>query len=220
MLKLDYTDKALTVIRQTENPGHLLKQAANITMKRSFTLEPAFRATPEFIKFLIKAEHTSLFEHMSMTLLIENISRSFLAQITRHRMSSFTSASQHYQDYRDYPVVLSLSLHNDPDANTALAVANNSYEVLLKKGFAKEEARQVLPNAAACNIMWTINARSMINFVRQRSCCRNVAEMQLFAEAFSSKITNWWPEFGECLGPPCIMDGECNQGKMSCQYHG
>ena len=41
--------------------------------------------------------------------------------------------------------------------------ADNMYNYCIESGIPKEEARQVLPNAKAVNLMWTVNARSLVN---------------------------------------------------------
>ena len=169
------------------------------------------------LKFLFKAEHTSLVEHLSWTFYIEGVSRSFLAQITRHRMGSFTSASQHYTDYRDMPFIVSSALIGNFQLEFALAMALDVYKKLVDAGTPIEEARQVLPNAAEVRLIWTVNARSLYNFFEQRWCGRNVAEMTAFCEHLYAKVQDTWPEFAKFLGPYCYhLNGKCNQGKMTC----
>lgn len=166
--------------------------------------------------FLMKAEHTSILEHISWTFYIENVSRSFLAQITRHRMGSFTSASQHYTDYRKMPFIVNPQDKDNPVMLGSLRHALESYKTLVDMGAPKEEARQCLPNAAAVNLLWTVNARSLINFFEQRECNRNVEEMVIFAQRLHQVLLANWPEFAKLLGPYCFTRGKCNQGKMCC----
>ena len=49
-----------------------------------------------FVGMLAEMGHESPIEHMSFTFGIEGVSRSLLAQITRHRMASFSVQSQRY----------------------------------------------------------------------------------------------------------------------------
>ena len=169
------------------------------------------------LKFLFKAEHTSLVEHLSWTFYIEGVSRSFLAQITRHRIGSFTSASQHYTDYRDMPFIVHPTLTKDDSMQFGLASTLVAYKRMVDDGVPIEEARQVLPNAAEVRLLWTVNARSLFNFFEQRWCGRNVAEMIAFCEHLYAKVHDTWPEFAKFLGPYCYhLNGKCNQGKMTC----
>ena len=130
-------------------------------------------------------------------------------------MSSFTSASQHYQDYSDYPCIVAPNLTEHEVVKDALQYAFRVYGGLMQTN-AKEEARQVLPNAAAVSLLWTINARSLINFLRHRLCNRNVLEMRIFANHIHWLGSMHFPELFMHVGPQCVMD-ECKQGKLQCK---
>lgn len=210
-----YAEMQLTITRATSSPGSLVSLAADITQKRINGDEVLVTpAAPKLIKYLLTANHTSVFEHASITILIQGVSRSFLAQITRHRMASYTSASQHYQDYREYPDVMSKRMADDPVAQTAVNKANSYYRLLIKEGHSPEEARQVLPNSKEVNILWTINARSLINFLNQRLCKRNTKEMLTFANRLHIICKEWWHDLFAWVGPDCIMRRCCTQGHM------
>ena len=208
-----YNDCRITVINKTFNPSAVISMACEITQKKLLTNSIA---SESLLEYLVKAEHTSVFEHCSLTVVIQNVSRSFLAQITRHRMSSFTCGSQHYQEYNDYADIIHPKITKDAYEimEESISYSSGCYSDLLMEGVPAEEARQVLPNSKAVNVMWTINARSLINFLRMRLCYRNVTEMQLFAEKLLDVCTEWWPNLFEIIGPPCFMDNSCNQGKM------
>lgn len=148
---------------------------------------------------------------------MEGLSRAFLAQITRHRIGSFTSASQHYADYRSMPMVVHRNLIDDPGTLGILGETLDRYtELIDEHDVPAEEARMVLPNACAVNIIWTVNARSLINFFDQRLCNRNVEEMRLVSQKVLKAITPTWPEFAELMGPRCYTTNDCNQGHMAC----
>ena len=217
---LTYNDMKLTCLRATAAPFRLLKQAAKLTMTTSALIEDKDYTEEEqikFLKFIIQAEHTSILEHVAWTIYAENISRSLLAQLTRHRIASFTSASQHYSDYTDMPFVVSEEAKKLVITHDILRVASSGYTSLLEDYMLpREEARQVLPNASVVNLMMTINARSLLNLIKQRICRRNVKEMRIFADRLVELIGHTWPEFAKCLGPYCFYLGKCNQGKMSC----
>ena len=223
---LTYDDSKVTLLRATEYPGTVVQAALKLTMSKELHIT-ARMVSQKTLQFVVDAGHTSVLEHITFTIALENVSRSFLAQITRHRMGSFTSASQHYADYRDMPMVVHPSYvdqfksreHNDStgEPSNEFEIALLGYEGLIdNSNIPPEEARQVLPNACAVNILWTVNARSLLNFFEQRLCKRNVAEMQIVARKVYDVIEDYWPEFAECCGPYCYPTGECNQGKLSC----
>jgi len=131
-------------------------------------------------------------------------------------MSSFTSASQHYSDYRDMPMVMCNEMAADDTSQRAFSAAIKDYIDCVDAGVPIYEARQLLPNAAAVNIMWTVNMRSLLNFFQQRLCRRNVQEMQTFAQKVFTEVLDYWPELAGCCGSYCFPSGKCNQGRMSC----
>lgn len=203
------------IMQSTPCPQCLVGLAQSITMaaKADADISPL---TAKQAQFLVEAEHTSLFEHCVYTFLIQGVSRSFLAQITRQRTASPTSGSQHYQDYSDYACAVHPTLADDnSDVEISLSKAFADYSFLLEQGVAREEARQVLPNAACVNYLWTIDARNLFFFLRQRLCNRNVLEMRIFANTVLDMVKPHFPELFDCAGPQCFM-GECKQGRMQC----
>lgn len=221
MLVKYYDEMKITVLSQSQNPDALVKSALNTCMKKDISHED--KVDNKTVKYLLGAEHTSPLEHATMTIYVEGISRSLLAQLTRQRTFSFTSASQHYQNYSDYPVVISRQYFVEQHPHMQLMMLknlNNSLDVynsLIEKGMPKEEARQVLPNASAVNLQITADARNMANFFRQRRCMRNVEEMVIFADLWWASAIEWFPQLFSLVGAPCFMDSACNQGVMKAE---
>lgn len=230
-----YEDMSVEILQSSDNPAAQVGIACAITQKQDLDIpEPA---TFQLCQALLDAEHTSVFEHVYYTFLIQDISRSLLAQVTRQRHASPTSGSQHYQKYQNYPCMIHPDIHSNAlksstvdrtavqsIAETALTDSVKAYTTLGVLNVPREEARQVLPNACAVNLLWTINARSLIVFLRQRTCNRNVYEMRIFANRVLSLVTEHFPELFQHIGPQCFMDahfsrdnGGCRQGKMQCK---
>jgi len=209
----DYTEMHIDLLQATMYPAEHVGLALSITMRHKPDDETLV-ATRSLCGKLWKAEHTSVFEHVVYCFLIENVSRSFLAQITRQRTASPTSGSQHYQNYSSYPMVIDKAHedHMSGQLNNAL----RTYRSALKAGVPREEARQVLPNASAVNYLWTIDARNLMFFLRQRLCNRNVKEMRIFANRILSLVTPHFPELFMHAGPQCT-DGECFQKELKMQ---
>lgn len=197
-----------------------IKLACDLTQKLVDDKYEFKEAAETLIENLFNAEHTSIFEHCVLSFLIRGVSRSFLAQITRQGTFRFTSASQQFQDYRNYPMTLRPGWDEKKDIQseyrTALTNGLNSYIRLVDLGELPEEARQVLPPAATANLLTTANARNIARFLRMRMCKRNVKEMHLFAFRLHEVCMNWLPELFEHVHAPCAMDGKCNQGKFAC----
>lgn len=60
----------------------------------------------EFINRLSKMGHESPIEHVTFTFGIEDVSRALLAQITRHRIASYSVQSQRYVDMTNFSYVI------------------------------------------------------------------------------------------------------------------
>ena len=177
------------------------------------------------------------------TFAIEGVSRSLLAQITRHRIASFSVQSQRYVREKGFEYVVPPEIDKIPAARAKFIQAmeddQRTYEELtavLMEGYLKElleqgvpektarskaekhaieDARYVLPNACATRIVMTANARSLKNFFRLRCCNRAQWEIRALAEEMYRQVYAVAPTlFGHC-GPACV-DGVCTEGKMSC----
>jgi len=211
----NYESIDVSLLQATPKPLEMVNIAANITMKKDFD-KKNLKGINSKIKFLLDANHTSPFEHIVYSFLVKGASRSFLAQMTRHRMASYTSGSQHYQNYSDYGFRIE-SPHTDNELiDKTLDTIMNTYNTLIEEGVPKYEARQILPNGMENNLMITMNARSLINFYNLRLCNRNTAEIHTVAHKMHGLTMEHFPELFKYIGPDCYQNGGCKQGKMTC----
>ena len=79
--------------------------------------------TENFVNMLSEIGHESPIEHVSFTFAIEGVSRSLLAQITRHRMASFSVQSQRYVREKGFEYVLPPEIDKIPAAREKLIQA-------------------------------------------------------------------------------------------------
>ena len=199
--------------------------------------------TNNFLKMLTEIGHESPIEHVSFSFAIEGVSRSLLAQITRHRMASFSVQSQRYVREDGFEYVLPPEIEKIPAAREKFIQAmeddQRTYEELtsvLLEGYlaenlaagmsekaarsaaekkAIEDARYVLPNACTTRIVMTANARSLQNFFRLRCCNRAQWEIRALAEEMYALVYAVAPTLFSKSGPSCV-DGVCTEGKMTC----
>jgi thymidylate synthase (FAD) len=122
------------------------------------------------LKQIIKHGHTSTLEHITFTFSIEGISRACLAQLTRHRMASYSVRSQRYvRTDKGIPWAEGATpIESHPRVQKFLKDADELYNALLTIGYRAEDARMILPNQAATNLVMTINLRSFMNMYRVR----------------------------------------------------
>lgn len=70
----------------------------------------------KFLDRLSESGHQSPIEHASFTFSVEGVSRSLLAQITRHRIASFSVQSQRYVDGTAFSFVTPVAIQENPYA--------------------------------------------------------------------------------------------------------
>jgi thymidylate synthase (FAD) len=139
-------------------------------------------------RHITRSGHQSTLEHITYTFAIEGVSRALLAQLTRHRHLSFSVQSQRYVRMGTADKIGGFSFVTPPkvtadkktDVGTlfeddalsiftqAMADAQGAYDCLREAGVPPEDARMVLPNAAACNLVMTGNLRTLLDFYAKR----------------------------------------------------
>lgn len=197
----------------------------------------------QFVQMLEGFGHESPVEHVTFTFGIEGVSRSFLAQVTRHRIASFSVQSQRYvrQDafvYITPPAIAEdaallaeyqASMQQAVDAYNRLAdaLAEKYVPEFLAQGLTEkaahskaekkaiEDARYVLPNACETKMVLTMNVRSLRNFFRLRCCNRAQWEIRAVAAEMLRLCCEAAPALFSSAGPSCC-NGGCTEGKMSC----
>lgn len=91
-------------------PANVVALAAQQTMKKN----PEIKGNPSaLLSFLISADHLNPVEHAVICFRITDVSRACFDQHVRHRIASYTSSSQHYQDYTSYDCFVHPYMVND-----------------------------------------------------------------------------------------------------------
>lgn len=237
----------VTLIAHTPEPEKVVACAAKLcyspasvdTLYDDLTDEKA----ADFVEMLAQIGHESPIEHASFTFAIEGVSRSLLAQITRHRIASYSVQSQRYVQEKHFEFVTPPEIEACPGAKevflrsmqesfaayeqlTALLMDKHEKEFLAagldeksarRKAEKKaiEDARFVLPNACDTKMIATFNARSLLNFFAHRCCNRAQWEIRELANEMLRLVLEVSPNLFAKAGPPCLR-GNCPEGKMSC----
>ena len=161
------------------------------------------------INFLIKNKHATPFEHVVFKFHVKCpifVAREWF----RHRWSSFNEMSMRYHQPEniDYyipaydkirkqvgkPGAYTFEEITDPEVKDALysifqetiLQADEAYYKLIDLGIAKELARCVLPVNQYTEFIWTVNARSLMNFM----CLRNDSNAQYEIAEYAREIEN------------------------------
>lgn len=237
----------VTLLAYTPMPEKIVASAAKLCYAAS-SIETVMdhldeKKTSDFVQMLAELGHESPIEHASFTFGIQNVSRALLAQITRHRIASFSVQSQRYVKENHFEFVTPPEIAADPEAarifKESMDRALEDYlrlsdilqrrhaKELMEQGIdektaqaraekmAIEDARFVLPNACDTKMIVTMNARSLQNFFRHRCCNRAQWEIREVAQQMLALCKEAAPTLFGKAGPSCVA-GPCPEGKMSC----
>ncbi len=186
-----------------------------------------------FIKRLVDMGHLSPIEHASFTFGVEGVSRALLAQVTRHRIASFSVQSQRYVSKKKEnetfnfiipPAIRDLGPEFVEEYNRQMETLQQWYNTWLvrlgdKGEKSNEDARFVLPNACETKMIITMNARELMHFFSLRCCNRAQWEIRAMAWEMLRLCIGAAPSLFKNAGPSCI-GGPCPEGAMSCNQRG
>ena len=174
------------------------------------------------IRFLMRERHGSPFEHNAFRFHIR--APLFVArEWFRHRVGSFNEFSMRYakpsdefyvpepEDVRTQvgkPGAYSfervdpeLAEQTREELQEVYDAAYSTYNRLVEQGVARELARLVMPMGAYTEFYWTVNARSLMNFVSLRASESAQREIRRYAEAverfFAEKMPVTYAAFVE-----------------------
>ena len=156
------------------------------------------------IRFLMRERHGTPFEHNSFRFHVRCpifVAREWF----RHRVGSFNEFSMRYAratdefylpaaadvrtqvgkpgSYSFEPVSDEIAAATRTKMQAVYETAYLAYEQLVELGVAREVARAVLPVGAYTEFYWTVNARSLMNFVSLRNSETAQREIRRYAEA-------------------------------------
>lgn len=191
--------------------------------------------TIKFLNMLMSLGHASPIEHVSFTFAVEGVSRSLSHQLVRHRIASYSQQSQRYVKLNQFEYIVPPTIENNEEAKEIfikqMESSQKAYDKLaetLKKDHinngvsekdaekkAIEDARYVFPNACETKVIFTMNARSLINFFHHRCCTRAQWEIREMANEMLKVVKEVAPTLFKYAGPNCV-NGPCPEGKMSC----
>lgn len=161
------------------------------------------------IRYLMAHRHGTPFEHNAFRFHVScplYVAREWF----RHRIGSFNEFSMRYAEASDEfhipevgevrtqvgkPGAYTFEVLDEGIATEAVetmresqAAAYRTYRYLLALGVAREVARGVLPMATMTEFYWTVNARSLMNFL----CLRNHPDAQAEIRAYAVEVERMW----------------------------
>lgn len=163
----------------------------------------------KLIRYLLKHEHGTPFEHNAFTFYVKApvfVERQWL----RHRIGSFNEISGRYTEYEPEFYVPARARAQaksnkqgsvpaddgqldellDGAVRSTVDHAFGRYQELLERGVARELARIVLPLNLYTEWYWTVNARSLMNFLGLRT----QDDAQLEIREYAHAVETIWSE--------------------------
>lgn len=163
-----------------------IEQAARTCYKSEDKITDDGDSAKSLVKRLIKSGHEAMLEHSSLSVKFV-VDRGISHEIVRHRLFSFAQESTRYCNYSNGKFGSELTFikpyfwdadddNVGPENMTnydwwsyACEEAETAYLELLKNGATPQEARTVLPNSTATEIVVTGNYREWRHFLKLRT---------------------------------------------------
>jgi thymidylate synthase (FAD) len=168
-------------------------------------------ADKKLISYLLKHSHLTPFEHAVFKFHVR--APIFVArQWFRHRFAAYNEISFRYTEVKDDFYMPGVWRGQDkknkqgsaPAAaldqqalralfQTQVESALAAYQTMIERGVAREMARMVLPVNLYTEFYWTVNARSLMNFVSLRADAHAQWEIQQYGEALARAFREGMP---------------------------
>ena len=127
----------------------------------------------------------AMMDHVVYMFEIEDCSRVTTHQLVRHRVASYDKESQRFSAATKEGVVTPPSVQSNETAfkayDEAMKTVYSAYDKMVAAGVPKEDARYILPTAIKTKLVMTINARSLMHIVWQRTALQAQWEIRELA---------------------------------------
>ncbi|MFC4551528.1 MULTISPECIES: FAD-dependent thymidylate synthase [Halorussus] len=224
------------LLRATEDPEEVICMGARNDYMSDFVGEKSFEEIMASIEgdtledkkrtligHLMSHGHFGPFEHVQATFAVKGISRSCMAQITRHRHVSFDVQSMRYVSFDDVDpesvaageLVVTPPSASDPDwigrnqkggavdegtvekreevFRRSVKRSVEDYQELLDLGMPPEDARFVLPIGTGVNMVMSLNARMLMHVADMRAAADAQWEIREMTEEILDLAAEWCP---------------------------
>lgn len=167
-------------------------------------------SAPSFVKGILSKNHSSVIEHHNITVRIIT-DRGILAELTRHRIASYSVESTRYANYskdkfgNEVTFILPVEFYGIEDTTDeglltqysywrdAIEICEFHYLEMLNNGSLPQLARSVLPNSLKTEIVVTMNLRSWRHFFELRTSKAAHPQMKALARDMLKEFQNKVP---------------------------
>ena len=169
-----------------------------------------------FNRKLIKQDHLSVLEHVHATFYIHGISRVCLAQLTRHRLASYSVRSHRRTKVTEF--ITPESFLDYPDlkceSEKILSSLYGLYECMIDIGVPKEDARFILPQGSATSLVMTANAREYRHILKLRLDRHSQWEIRHLCWRMLEQLVEVAPSLFEDIKEAYDETRRCNSGDL------
>ena len=188
----------------------------------------------KLIERVISSGHYSTIEHIQVSFAISNVSRACTHQLVRHRHMSFSQKSQRYvKEKGQFDYIIPPTIEKNPELKfdyiipptieknpelkdkfiSFMGKISEQYQEFVDAGIPAEDARFVLPNAAASSMVASLNLREMIHLANLRLCTRAQYEIRTLVKMMCDELIKEEPWLKPYLVPKCERLGFCDEDK-------
>lgn len=180
-------------------------------------------ALQEFMKKFMQEPTQPFMEYVQLVFLLENVSRAFQQQITRHRLASFAIQSLRVTDMGKFAdegrYTMPSTVKDKADFHFAMKMIQDDYKVMMEAQENPEDARGILPLNIHSPITMRVDFNALRHVLQGRLCLTAQEEARrvgyLMKKEVHEKMGDW---FGNLLQPPChkIYGGKCTRPQYYC----
>ena len=213
----------VTLISKPENMLKTIYTACRTCYSADYPVNIYESATDEekmlkLIERVISSGHYSTIEHIQVTFAISNVSRACTHQLVRHRHMSFSQKSQRYvKEKGQFDYLIPPTIVKNPELlekyKQFMEDTSQLYVQMTEAGIPAEDARFILPNAAASSLVASLNLREMIHLANIRLCVRAQDEIRIMVKKMCEELVKSELWLKGYLTPKCERLGYCDEDK-------
>jgi thymidylate synthase (FAD) len=157
----------------------------------------------KLLQHIYSKGHLSILEQAPFQFQIEGMSRSCLAQLTRHRQGwSYAVQSQHYQKHDDFhykELEQYASEEQRQKYYKLMEDINNFYKESMAMGIPRFIAREVLPNSTSVHLVARTNLKALDHFWKLRKGPENTPEIRELSQQLYNSTLSGFPELNQII---------------------
>ena len=201
----------VTLFSMTERPLETIALGKRITDK---TLLPGIHyaladgEAEQIFREVMSDQHQTPLEFVNTVWLIENVSRAFQQQLTRHRIGfSYSIQSLRVVDAGDFATdgrfTESSAIKNKYAYRLGMKNIQEQYRAMIDDGEKIEDARGILPINIHSPITMACSYRALLGMVRQRMCVATQGEWKAVVEGMRFALAVVHPLLAEPFDCSC-----------------